>query len=49
MTNSHMSGQGTHVAGAKHIPYHPQPFVHMKTVTLRGNNTGSILATVLQH
>ena len=49
MGNAHRSGEVTHVASAKHIPYQTFVFVHMERAAVSSYDTRSILATMLQH
>jgi hypothetical protein len=48
MSNTHITGQGTHIPGAKNITNQTWPLVHMKGITFRSRNPGSILTTMLK-
>jgi hypothetical protein len=49
MCNAHVAGQPAHVASAENIPHQALVLMHMKGTTVGGNDTRSVLATVLQN
>ena len=48
LAQTHVAGQGAHIAGAKHIAHHALGLVHEKLAPLLGDDTGRILPAVLQ-
>ncbi|MPN08604.1 hypothetical protein SDC9_155888 [bioreactor metagenome] len=48
LTQTHITGQSTHIAGAEHILHHALGLVHEELAFLLGHDAGCILPTVLQ-
>src|SRR5210317_1957400 len=49
MTDTHVAGQAQHVPVTKHIPHQSIALALVQTVLTPGDDTGGVLATMLQH
>jgi hypothetical protein len=49
MANTHIADQLLHVTKVKHIAHKAVAFAHIEFAVLTGNDTGSILTTMLQN
>ena len=49
MADAHITGEGTHIAGTKHIAHQAFVFVHVEGAAFCGDDTRRVLATMLQH
>jgi hypothetical protein len=49
MANTHVTFQAEHMPGMEDVTNQAAVFAHVKTVPVTGDNTSSILATVLKN